>query len=158
MTPNRECKRCVLPSLNGGVCPVFNGDTSAETGCPVFSSSLNPCENCGAHIPKGGVIEYDEDEMTHLLCDHCANLPMCQRCGSLNECSFQTDRTCPEPPMQTITQRQGNAIMQTQVPNPKRVELTCAKGCPCYTGLEMGAHCAKQLGCGCNNYKSNWRK
>ena len=29
MTPNRECKRCVLPSLNGGKCPIFNGDTRA---------------------------------------------------------------------------------------------------------------------------------
>ena len=156
MTPNRECKRCVLPSLNGGKCPIFNGDTSAEAGCPVFASSLNPCENCGSHIPKGGVIEMD-DTGNHLICEQCAALPMCQRCASGNECSFRTDRTCPEPPMQTITQRQGNAVMQTQVPNPKRIDLTCAKGCPCYTGLEMGSHCAKQLGCGCDKYKSNWR-
>ena len=156
MTPNRECKRCVLPSLNGGKCPVFNGDTSAEAGCPVFASSVNPCAYCGSHIAIGGVIETD-DTGIHLICEQCADLPMCQRCVSGNECLFQTDRTCPEPPMETITQRQGNAVIQTQVPNPKRIDLTCAKGCPCYTGLEMGAHCAKQLGCGCDKYKSNWR-
>ena len=156
MNPNRDCKRCILPSQNGGVCPVFNGDMSAEVGCPLFASQLNPCDACGTHIPKGGIVECDHGQI-HLVCGNCANKPLCQRCVSQNTCAFQTDRNCPEPPMITMTQRQGNATIQTQVPNPKRIDLTCAAGCSCYTGLDMGAHCAKQLGCGCDNYKANWR-
>ena len=157
MTPNRDCKRCVLPSLNNGVCPVFHGDMSAEVGCPLFTTNLNPCDLCGMHIPNGGVIEADLDG-NHLLCDECATKPLCHRCIQLHDCVFQTDKSCPEPAMKTITQNQGNMVIQTQIPNPKRVKLTCeASKCPCYTGKEIGQHCAKQLGFGCNKYKTNWR-
>jgi hypothetical protein len=57
--------------------------------------------------------------------------------------------------------RQGNMIAQTQVMNPKRVEATCRRGCPCFNedGLDNGTFCMRQNGdCGCKKYHTNWRK
>jgi hypothetical protein len=57
------------------------------------------------------------------------------------------------------TERQGNMVVQSQVPNPKRIEATCAKGCPCYKLLDDGTYiCCRQLDVNCENYEINWSR
>lgn len=152
---DQQCWRCALLQSNRGICPVFKRDTSAEAGCPLFSSALYQCEICGAHITEEAIIS-QEEEQNHLMCANCASQPLCGVCVRAQECLFRTDQSCVEPPMITATQRQGNAVIQTQIPNPKRVKMLCV-GCPCYSGKDVGEHCFKDLGFGCKNHKTNWR-
>ena len=157
----RKCANCALRNLQNGVCPIFHGDMSDENGCPHYVSHLEYCEICGDIIIKGGTYEYEpEDKEWHLMCDKCSNGHPCAGCINVNQCAFQTDQSCPEPPYVMVQQQQGNMFIQTQQPNPKRIDLTCAKGCPCYyeAGRAEGMYCIKQLECGCGNMKMNWRK
>lgn len=154
-----KCGQCALKALKGGMCPVFNADMSNEDGCPCFTTELHTCEVCGNLILRSGALEQDDEGSWHSMCSNCLGSPPCQTCVRTKECAFQTDQTCPEPPVIMVQQRQGNMIMQTQKINPKRVEATCRKGCPCFfeDGLDDGNFCLKQIGCGCKSYKTNWR-
>jgi hypothetical protein len=93
------------------------------------------------------------------MCGECATGHPCRSCTHVNECRFQSDESCQEPPFVMVQQRQGNMVVQSQQLNPKRVQATCASGCPCFRqeGLEDGDFCWKQTGCGCVNHKNNWR-
>ena len=155
----RSCGDCALKAIKGGMCPVFNADMSEENGCPLFTTELQLCEVCGNHIFRGAIIAED-DGIYHMTCPQCGtNLNQCATCIHQSQCAFQNDQSCPEPPYVMVQQRQGNAIIQTQRLNPKRVQATCARGCPCFNedGLDDGTYCRKQDGCGCNKYKTNWR-
>ena len=47
MGSNRNCGRCGLPGLNGGVCPVFQKPMEwDEPGCPIFQQEVDTCELC----------------------------------------------------------------------------------------------------------------
>jgi hypothetical protein len=141
------------------MCPVFNADMSEENGCPLFTTELKLCEVCGSHIFKGAIIAED-DGTYHMTCPQCGtNLNQCATCIQQSQCAFQSDQSCPEPPYVMVQQRQGNAIIQTQRLNPKRIQATCAQGCPCFNedGLDDNLFCLSAVGCGCKNYKTNWR-
>ena len=152
-----KCRMCALKNANQGKCLIFNADMSNEDGCPHFTMSPQFCAFCGSFIPKGGIIEMEGDAAI-LMCEKCANLPMCSRCVSNQICAFQSDQSCKEPQLEMKTVQQGNMTMQTQVLNKRRVEQTCAKGCPCYRpeGLDDGTHCLKTANVGCDKYKSIW--
>lgn len=154
----RRCGDCALKALKGGMCPVFNANMEGENGCPYFTTELKVCEICGSIVPKGGYLQED-NEVFHLICNDCATGDPCRTCKQIKECRFQTDQSCSEPPYVMVQHRQGNAIIQSQQLNPKRVQATCAQGCLCFReeGLENGDFCWKQTGCGCNNLKINWR-
>ena len=154
----KKCQMCALKNLNQGKCLVFNADMSNEDGCPHFTMSAQFCSFCGGYIPKGGIIEVEKDNIYVLLCEKCGNLDMCNKCINNQECLFQTDHSCKEPPHVMKEVRQGNMVMQTQQLNLRRVEQTCAKGCPCYypDGLDDGTFCLKTAGIGCDRYKSIW--
>jgi hypothetical protein len=139
------------------MCPIFNADMSEQHGCPYFTTELRTCHICGSVILGAGILEADED-IWHEMCQQCASAPRCNTCQR-KDCKFQNDRSCPEPPYIMVQQRQGNAIIQTQKINPKRVQATCAQGCPCFDedGLDDGTFCLSTTGCGCKNYKTNWR-
>jgi hypothetical protein len=139
------------------MCPIFNADMSEQHGCPYFTTELRTCHICGSVILSAGILEVDED-IWHEMCQQCASAPRCNTCQR-KDCKFQNDRSCPEPPYVMVQQRQGNAIIQTQKINPKRVQATCAQGCPCFDedGLDDGTFCLSTTGCGCKNYKTNWR-
>ena len=131
----------------------------AETpGCPIFSTTITKCALCGNIIMSQPIIDYDQDNNTHIICRNCLSATPCETCTRANVCYFQTDHTCQEPPFIMREVRQGNMIMQTQVMNPKRVMATCAK-CECFNedGLDTNTFCRKQEGCGCKNQKTNWR-
>ena len=155
----RSCGDCALKAIKGGMCPVFNADMSEESGCPLFTAELQLCEVCGNHIFKGAIIAED-DGIYHMTCPQCGtNLNQCSTCIQQSQCAFQSDQSCPEPPYIMVQQRQGNAIIQTQRLNPKRIQATCAQGCPCFNedGLDDNLFCLSAAGCGCKNYKTNWR-
>ena len=150
-----KCGQCALKALQGGMCPIFRADMSEKDGCPYFTSELRTCHICGSVILGAGVLEADED-IWHEMCQKCAAAAPCAVCQH-TDCRFQSDRFCQEPPFVMVEQRKGNMIVQSQMLNPKRVQATCAQGCTCYYEDEEGFICLRQEGCGCKNYKTNWR-
>ena len=156
----KKCGRCALKTLKGGMCPIFNRTMEDDEVCPYFVMELKYCELCGQPVPKGGILDMDDEGNYHLICDECGKASPCHSCVKGQECRFQTDRSCQEPPYIMVQQRQGNMVMQTQQLNKKRVEATCAQNCPCYypEGLEDGNYCLKQICGGCANHKVVYRK
>ena len=150
-----KCGQCALKALQGGMCPIFRVDMSEKDGCPYFTSELRTCHICGSVIFGAGILEVDGD-IWHELCQRCAAAAPCAVCQH-TDCRFQSDQSCQEPPFVMVEQRKGNVIMQAQAINPKRVQATCAQGCSCYHETEEGFICFRQEGCGCKNYKTNWR-
>lgn len=119
---------------------------------------IDTCDICGHPLPEKAVIDESRSGEIRLICHACAQPPMCRTCTAVSECAFATDKSCAEPPYVIKQVRQGNMIAQTQIRNPKRIAATCAY-CRCYwpEGLSDGNHCLKEMGCGCNNYKTAWR-
>ncbi len=156
----RKCADCALKALKGGMCPIFQADMSEENGCPMFQTELSYCDVCGQPIPIGGILQYDEEHECYArLCGQCGAAPTCATCHYHDGCRFEKDTSCSEPPYIMVQQRQGNAIIQSQQLNPKRVQATCAQGCPCFweDGLDDGNFCLGKIGCGCKTYKLKWR-
>ena len=156
----RTCGNCAIMRHQGGVCPVFNKPMDAdEGGCPLFTNELDTCDLCGRPIIGENelTITYDGDEL-HLICYRCATTHTCRTCKKGVFCAFNEDQTCQEPPFIMTTTRQGNMVVQSQVLNPKRIEATCAKGCPCFITLDDGENvCCRQIDTNCLNYEINWR-
>lgn len=153
-----KCDTCVFKTMRNGACPIFNADMTGKDGCPYHSTDLHICSICGNPMIEKSILERDENGVWHEMCSQCANAPLCHNCAH-SYCAFQQDSHCPEPPVIMVEHRQGNMIMQTQTINPKRVEATCRKGCPCFNedGLDDGSFCTRQFGCGCEKYHTNWR-
>lgn len=156
----KNCDNCALHNIQNGVCPVFRSDMTGKGGCPYHTTELRTCGICGGLILGRGILEPDDTGAYQEICPQCSSAEPCQTCIRKQQCAFTQDTTCPEPPMVMIQKRQGNMVIQTQQMNPKRVEATCRKGCPCFweEGLDDGIFCLKQIGCGCTEYKINWRK
>lgn len=154
----RKCGDCALKAIKNGMCPVFEADMEGQNGCPYFTTELQICELCGNIILSQSIIQ-EEDGVFHQICRNCVTGPPCKSCTKAKDCRLQNDQSCPEPLYVMVQHRQGNMVMQTQQLNPKRIQATCAQGCPCFweEGLDDGNYCWKQLNCGCNNYKPNWR-
>ena len=154
----RKCGDCALKALKGGMCPIFNANMEEENGCPYFTTEINSCDICGNLILKNACFQEDNG-VFHVMCYDCTTAVPCKSCQRMSECRLQKDETCPEPLYVMVQYRQGPAIIQTQKLNPKRVEATCAQGCPCFRqeGLDDDDFCWKQNNCGCNNHKMNWR-
>ena len=153
----RLCGECALKSLKGGMCPIFDADMSEQHGCPYFTTTINYCNLCGAPI-IGKVMIEEDDGSWHIFCQRCATASPCETCKN-SYCAFEQDGSCQEPPYVMAQMRQGNMVVQQQVMNPKRVEATCRKGCPCFDedGLDSGTFCKRKENCGCNKHKMNWR-
>lgn len=154
-----KCDDCAIKSIHNGGCPIFQADMSGKDGCPYFAGDLHLCEICGRPILGSAILDQDEGGGWHEICHNCMTANLCQICCN-QYCAFEQDQSCQEPPYVMAQMRQGNAIMQTQVPNPKRVEATCRKGCPCFNedGLDNGTYCIRRSGDGCRNHRVNWRR
>lgn len=154
----RKCGNCALKALKNGICPIFNENMEGESGCPYYTTHIETCDICGNIIPKGVYIQEDNEQF-HLMCHECATGNPCRSCKNVQKCRLEQDKTCREPLYVMVQHRQGNAVIQTQQLNPKRVQATCADGCKCYRpeGLKDGSFCWKQTGCGCDNHQFNWR-
>ena len=153
-----KCDTCVFKTMRNGACPIFNADMTGQNGCPYHSTELHTCGICGNPMIEKSILERDENGVWHEMCTKCANAPRCHNCAH-SYCAFQEDTHCPEPPMVMRQMRQGNMIVQQQVMNPKRVEATCRKGCPCFNedSLDDGSFCRRQDECGCEKYHTIWR-
>lgn len=151
----RKCGNCALRAVKNGVCPIFNTRMNDESCCPYFSYEAQFCRICGNLIPKGGCF-MEENGSFYMMCDDCVTGHPCKSCKEVQGCRFETDQECQEPPYIMTQRRQGSMVVQTQILNPKRIQATCAQGCPCYHDGE-DFHCWKQTGCGCNNHNYNWR-
>lgn len=152
------CGECALKILKGGMCPIFNKHMDDFQSCPQFTTELKICDICGSIILNNVIVQEDPENTFHLLCQNCASGNPCQTCANLNQCSFRTDTNCKEQPYIQMRQRQGNMIIQRQAINPKRIEETCAKGCPCFDpqAANDSLPCQKENKCGCRNHHYNW--
>ncbi len=112
---------------------------------------LEACSRCGRQGPAQAFLWVDGKN--ELLCEQCYSvLDTCQSCGAAQSCAFETDpSSLPKVVMRQV--RQGNMVMQTQVRNPDREEITCKKGCKCYNE-EFG--CQRQVGCCANYYEGGF--
>lgn len=111
------------------------------------------CHKPLQNLATDGVIAISRNgKKSKLLCASClAALNSCARCKNYTTCSFQS-YTGPEPKIVNKTIRQGNMVMQTQIPNPEVVDKTCGK-CLC-NYPDLG--CMRQQGyCG-NLFVEGW--
>lgn len=157
MLNDKKCGNCALWQQNNGLCPVFKMSLKEEeNACPAYiNSNKEPCEICGHLFISPGFITADDKGIYHIYCDNCASeIGNCSTCINSQECSFNNDTSCPLPQMVMKTIRQGNAVIQSQVPNPERIRETCQKVCPCYSS-EFG--CLKQNNC-CSDWKAPWER
>ena len=117
--------------------------------CAHYVEHLEECGICGKKLPKGEVIDATNPADVFYICPSCEQLlGTCNTCEKARKCSFNSDpSTLPKIIPQTI--RQGNTVMQTQVRNPERVKITCAKNCACYHA-EMG--CLREESQCCDKY------
>lgn len=107
------------------------------------------CERCGAHLNSPEQYAYQDG---HLYCFKCINENgTCLTCGNRYLCEFESNPSpLPKFTIQRIQHPQNpNMIMQTQVINAGRIEITCKKGCKCW-GDELGC-LSKDYGT-CANY------
>ena len=149
----RNCGNCALKAIKAGMCPIFNRKTKDEDSCPYFTTKVSTCESCGQLLTNNEFL-IESNNIFHTVCQNCATSNKCGLCANSNQCAFQTDRSCSEPPMIMEQRRQGNMIVQQQVINMKRVQITCTT-CPCFRseGLSDGDFCWRQLNCSCSNHR-----
>ncbi len=111
------------------------------------------CHKPLQNLATDGVIAISRNgKKSKLLCASClAALSTCARCKNITTCSYQS-YSGPEPKIVNKTIRQGNMVMQTQIPNPEVIEKTCGK-CLC-NYPDLG--CMRQQGyCG-NLFVEGW--
>ena len=111
------------------------------------------CHRSLQNLSTDGVIAISRNgKKAKALCLSClASYNTCAKCKNNITCAFQS-YSGPEPKIINQTIRQGNMVMQTQVPNPAIVEKTCGI-CLCrYEDLG----CMRQQGyCG-NLFVEGW--
>ena len=151
LIPNPKCAKC--GHLKGGNCLLTNAaiPNPNETFCMHYTESPYVCEVCGKHLTQETVNYTNGNKAPHhLICLQCyTTITTCRGCIESGNCRFEQDQTVPEPPYVMQQVRQGNAIMQTQVKNPKRINLTCRANCPCFINEE----CMKSADSSCDKYK-----
>lgn len=153
MAFERKCGQCALPSLKNGICPVFNQVPNlTHAACPMFEREIICCGVCNsAIIPSKSAIIMDNS--TTYICDNCRlALSSCIGCKNGQSCAFENDPRPDKYIPKSI--RQGNTIIQTQIPNPEIIRETCQKDCKCFS-QENG--CLRQNNC-CGNYQLIWEE
>ena len=103
-----------------------------------------PCDYCGN--PVSTIVD---SETLCCMCAGCAQyLYTCALCSHSRVCDFATNPS-PLPKQVSHTIQQGNTIIQTAIPNPERVAISCANGCICF---DPNFGCLRQ-NLWCDNYK-----
>ncbi len=123
-------KKCALIDETGN-CQLMHLPAPNDCRCPHYTNDLPTCGICGKATLET-LITQIEDRWVH-LCPECnAKLGTCATCEKVSHCLFHEDNS-PLPKYVPKTIQQGGAVIQTQVPNPERVNATCAF-CDCYNG------------------------
>ena len=147
-----DCAHCALPTLNGGICPIFRTKPKdKDKSCPMFKFTVENCEVCGQPIITKTIIDITEEGNFYYLCEDCsAKTGTCLTCKIREECEFETNpSTIPKVVQQRI--QQGPMTSIVQVKNPARVEMFC-KSCKCFDE-EFG--CLKENGC-CGDWQAKY--
>lgn len=156
---NPRCGKC--GHYKNNICLLTNLEVDKNDLCRNYTESPYICEICGNHLTlKKVIFTYGQNNPFHMICPTCISfINTCQTCKSVNTCKFVEDQTISEPPyimkQNVIEQlRQGPAIIQQQVKNPKRINLTCKVNCPCF----INEQCNRENG-SCDKYQcsvENW--
>lgn len=146
------CKTCGLLDPAQNVCRLYKVKMDPnEDFCGRHTKDVYTCEVCGA-ITLQPVYDLEEGGSCHLLCMNCATQRnTCLFCKNNTECAFETDPS-PLPKVIMKTIQQSNMVMQQQVLNPDRIEITCKKNCKCFDA-ENG--CLRQNN-SCGNHDFKW--
>ena len=155
LIPNPKCGKC--KHHQSGQCLIIDTPTDNDWFCAHYTESPLICEICGNHLLNYQVfLSPGQQSPYHITCENCSKaINSCNTCRNANICKFDQDNTIPEPAYVMQQVRQGPAIIQQQVKNPKRINLTCATGCSCYVNGE----CIKSNGNSCEKYVcsvKNW--
>ena len=88
-----DCAHCALPTLNGGICPVFRTKPKdKDKSCPMFKFTVENCEVCGQPIITKTIIDITEEGNLHYLCEECSTKTnTCFTCKMREECEFETN-------------------------------------------------------------------
>lgn len=150
----RLCKNCYF----GGneTCARITGlqINQESQACPLYlhRDSVKICDCCRRAIID--TVIYDEDKA---LCEDCSSkYNTCATCRRSLQCAFETDPS-PIPPVIMKQTRNGNMVMQSQVMNPERIAITCAKGCLCFDTATQSCKRQTQGFCNTSNYSCAWR-
>lgn len=148
----RTCGECALAQHNGGICPIFKEAFPSDAqACPKFTTNVVNCALCGNLFRQiDTLVDITHSGPLHSICAQChSQVNHCPTCKHNKEqCLFETDPSdIPKVIQQQI--RQGNMIQIATVKNPSRIEITCKKGCPCYS---EDFECGKQI-TQCGNWK-----
>ena len=144
----KRCKTCLIADKQQSVCGLTELPINLEKDyCPQHKTEFYTCEMCGKPILSGIFIEMIEDK-PHIYCERCnMAIGTCATCTEITDCRFETDSSCPLPPIVVKTIRQDNAIVQMQVRNEEREKIVCPS-CKCWNGEE----CNRQSSVGCNKF------
>ena len=129
-------QKCALIDGNGN-CRLMNVPAVDNCRCPHYTS-VEPaaCRFCGAHTLDPLLFEAADGSFDY-ICGNCKQKSgTCALCEKGRRCLYQ-EYSGPLPQMIMQTIRQGNAIMQTQVPNPEVIRATC-HFCECWDGEGCG--------------------
>ena len=151
----RNCGKCTWYDKSRSVCKVFNLQTDAERDvCFSFAAEALYCPICGKEFPrKLGVVVSNNNDYCEIVCPDCSEkMGTCFTCKNNKGCLMSEN---PEniPPYVIKTIRQGNMIMQRQMPNDELIDKTCKNGCACNIPEEYGSGCGRSLGGTCANYQ-----
>ena len=111
-----------------GICLLLNTQMTENCRCPYYRTNVEHCDICGQVILEGGVFDNGK-----IYCNDCGHqLGHCTTCRHIKICVFETD---PSPVPKFINQavKRGNVMSSFTVPNPSRAEITCKKGCRCWS-------------------------
>ena len=128
----KKCIDCGLYDKARGGCVRTQTLESPDGYCAHWTKEVFNCSICGSPFirPVSYIVVGEE---LKAVCPNCfSHRGTCALCKSNGYCAFKED-PIDLPHMVTKTVRQGNAVIQTQIPNPERVKATCAAKCPCYS-------------------------
>lgn len=124
---NKFCKTCGFLAPSQPLCLLTKRQVEPESDyCSDHRKQVFHCYFCN-NITLKPIISNNQ-----YLCQRCYEaLGTCGGCIHSTQCDFETNPS-DIPKLVQAQVRQGNAIVLKTVPNPKRTEITCAKGCVCF--------------------------
>ena len=128
--------KCALIGPDG-ICLMTRQKAVENCHCPFYCATEIPvCGKCGTPNLDPFLIENANGEYVN-MCGNCQKRRgTCVWCVKANKCMLQEyDGPLPKMVMRRI--QQGNAVIQTQIPNPEVISATC-HFCECWDGEGCG--------------------
>ncbi len=129
----QKCNNCGYADWDTAKCRLLGIPIEPKDGltCTQWKQELDVCSICGRVIVNNPYLISNNDSW-NMVCGECVKqLNTCRNCQNSQSCDFETNpSSLPKAVMKRF--QQGNQIIQTQVKNPERIEMTCAKNCCCW--------------------------